>query len=248
MSQSIHDFHDDPRNAQVRIWINGQLKPRAEATVSVFDSGFVLGDGVWEGLRVVDGEPVFLAAHLDRLVDMMVRITRAQVAADELAIYIDELFEVDSVERALIEAGIAPDPASIRAEFDETLAHVLGEATLTLPKVGYPQLGGKLGRHTEHLGHLLAEMQVLHRAHPGGLRAAPVRHGGGRDAGRDRQHVGGGGPAGPCEPVPRRPARRLAGRAGRRGHRRVGPRGGHRRGRATAEQPITGKATNHAPS
>ena len=67
MSQSIHDFHDDPRNAQIKIWVNGALKPRSEATVSVFDSGFVLGDGVWEGLRVVGGHPVFLAAHLDRL-------------------------------------------------------------------------------------------------------------------------------------------------------------------------------------
>ena len=67
MSQSIHDFHDDPRNADIRIWVNGELKPRAEATVSVFDSGFVLGDGVWEGLRVVDGHPAFLDEHLDRL-------------------------------------------------------------------------------------------------------------------------------------------------------------------------------------
>ena len=67
MAQSIHDFHDDPRNAAIRIWVNGALKPRAEAVVSVFDSGFVLGDGVWEGLRVVGGHPAFLDAHLDRL-------------------------------------------------------------------------------------------------------------------------------------------------------------------------------------
>jgi len=67
MSQSIQDFHEDPRNAEIRIWVNGALKPRAEAVVSVFDSGFVLGDGVWEGLRVVDGHPAFLDAHLDRL-------------------------------------------------------------------------------------------------------------------------------------------------------------------------------------
>ena len=66
MSQSVHDFHDDPRNAGIRIWINGALKPRAEAVVSVFDSGFVLGDGVWEGLRVSGGHPLFLDAHLDR--------------------------------------------------------------------------------------------------------------------------------------------------------------------------------------
>jgi branched-chain amino acid aminotransferase len=67
MSQSIHDFHDDPRNADIKIWINGSLKSRVDASVSVFDSGFVLGDGVWEGLRVVAGHPAFLDDHLDRL-------------------------------------------------------------------------------------------------------------------------------------------------------------------------------------
>ena len=67
MSQSIHEFHDDPRNAAIPIWVSGALKPPDEAAVSVFDSGFVLGDGVWEGVRVVGGHPVFLDAHLDRL-------------------------------------------------------------------------------------------------------------------------------------------------------------------------------------
>lgn len=67
MAQSIHEFADDPRNRDIRIYVNGEMKPRAEAVVSVFDSGFVLGDGVWEGLRVVDGHPAFLDAHLDRL-------------------------------------------------------------------------------------------------------------------------------------------------------------------------------------
>ncbi|MEO5596409.1 MAG: aminotransferase class IV [Lysobacteraceae bacterium] len=67
MAQSVHDFVDDPRNADILIYVNGALKQRAEAVVSVFDSGFVLGDGVWEGLRVSGGQPVFLDAHLDRL-------------------------------------------------------------------------------------------------------------------------------------------------------------------------------------
>lgn len=67
MAQSIHEFADDPRNDRILIHVNGELKPRNEAVVSVFDSGFVLGDGVWEGLRVVDGQPAFLDAHLDRL-------------------------------------------------------------------------------------------------------------------------------------------------------------------------------------
>jgi branched-chain amino acid aminotransferase len=67
MSTSIHDFHNDSRNEEIKIWLNGQLKQRNEAMISVFDSGFVLGDGVWEGFRIVAGHPVFLDAHLDRL-------------------------------------------------------------------------------------------------------------------------------------------------------------------------------------
>ena len=67
MAQSVHDFVDDPRNADILIHVDGELKPRAQAVVSVFDSGFVLGDGVWEGLRVHGGQPLFLDAHFDRL-------------------------------------------------------------------------------------------------------------------------------------------------------------------------------------
>jgi branched-chain amino acid aminotransferase len=66
MAPSIHDV-SDPRNANILINVNGELKPRAEAVVSVFDSGFVLGDGVWEGLRVHNGRIAFLDRHLDRL-------------------------------------------------------------------------------------------------------------------------------------------------------------------------------------
>src|SRR5438132_14212337 len=66
MAQSMHDV-SDPRNASILINVNGELKPRAEAVVSVFDSGFMLGDGVWEGLRVHKGRIGFLDRHLDRL-------------------------------------------------------------------------------------------------------------------------------------------------------------------------------------
>ncbi len=67
MAQSVHEFVDDPRNRDILVYVNGALKSRDEAVVSVFDSGFVLGDGVWEGLRVLGGQPLFLDAHLDRL-------------------------------------------------------------------------------------------------------------------------------------------------------------------------------------
>jgi branched-chain amino acid aminotransferase len=66
MAKSMHDV-SDPRNASILVSVNGELKPRAEAVVSVFDSGFMLGDGVWEGLRVHKGKLAFLGRHLDRL-------------------------------------------------------------------------------------------------------------------------------------------------------------------------------------
>jgi branched-chain amino acid aminotransferase len=67
MAHGTHDFEDDPRNERILISVNGELVPRDQAVVSVFDAGFVLGDGVWEGLRVHRGHPAFLERHLDRL-------------------------------------------------------------------------------------------------------------------------------------------------------------------------------------
>jgi len=86
MAQSMHDV-SDPRNASILINVNGELKPRAEAVVSVFDSGFMLGDGVWEGLRVHRGKLGFLDRHLDRLFEgaralaMDVGVTREELTA-----------------------------------------------------------------------------------------------------------------------------------------------------------------------
>jgi branched-chain amino acid aminotransferase len=66
-THGTHEYVDDLRNDDIVISVNGELRPRAEAVVSVFDSGFVLGDGVWEGLRVHHGHPAFLDRHLARL-------------------------------------------------------------------------------------------------------------------------------------------------------------------------------------
>ncbi len=85
MAQGTHDFTPDPRNASILINVNGTLVPRAEAMVSVFDSGFMLGDGVWEGLRVHAGRIAFLDQHLDRLwegakaIFMDLGVTRAEL-------------------------------------------------------------------------------------------------------------------------------------------------------------------------
>ena len=66
-AQGAHEYVEDPRNDEILISVNGVLVRRREAVVSVFDAGFVLGDGVWEGLRVAAGHPAFLDQHLDRL-------------------------------------------------------------------------------------------------------------------------------------------------------------------------------------
>ena len=69
MSKSTHDYIEDKRNNNILIYINGDLLPRSEAKISVFDSGFLLGDGVWEGIRLHNGKLVFGKEHLERLSD-----------------------------------------------------------------------------------------------------------------------------------------------------------------------------------
>lgn len=87
MAQGTHDFAADPRNDTILINVNGALVPRAQASVSVFDSGFMLGDGVWEGLRLYRGRIAFLEAHLDRLYEgakaiaMDIGLTRDELIA-----------------------------------------------------------------------------------------------------------------------------------------------------------------------
>jgi branched-chain amino acid aminotransferase len=67
MTHGTHDALEDPRNEQVLVYINGELVQRSEAKISVFDSGYLVGDGIWEGIRLHDGVLVFLDEHLDRL-------------------------------------------------------------------------------------------------------------------------------------------------------------------------------------
>lgn len=82
---STHQAVSDSRNADVLIYINGELVPRADAKISVFDSGFLVGDGIWEGIRLHHGEFAFLDRHLDRLDQAsrttMIDIDRAEIEA-----------------------------------------------------------------------------------------------------------------------------------------------------------------------
>ena len=66
-SLSTHDAEADARNEDILIWVNGELVHKDEAKVSVYDSGFMLGDGMWEGMRLYDGEWAFFDEHMDRL-------------------------------------------------------------------------------------------------------------------------------------------------------------------------------------
>lgn len=69
MAKGTHEYQDDPRNAGILININGELYHRSEAKISVFDSGFILGDGVWEGIRLHHGKLAFIQQHMKRLYD-----------------------------------------------------------------------------------------------------------------------------------------------------------------------------------
>ena len=117
-----------------------------------------------------------VAYHLERSGDTVIGLgdgteeshSRMQAALDYLHPYVGEMFEKDKVDEALAEAGIAPDPAELRAEYDDIVTRVLSEATLAIPGGAYSHKGGRTGRmHTEHLGHLLSTMQWLQRAYPG---------------------------------------------------------------------------------
>jgi branched-chain amino acid aminotransferase len=92
VAHGTHDYDDDPRNTTALVSVNNELVPRERAVVSVFDAGFVLGDGVWEGLRVSGGHPAFLEQHLDRLYEGAAAIaldigrSREQLTADLYAL------------------------------------------------------------------------------------------------------------------------------------------------------------------
>ena len=85
--RSSHDAAHDPRNDSILIWVNGRLLPRDQATVSVYDSGFMMGDGIWEGLRLYAGRWAFLDQHIDRLfegcraIDLDLPMTRDDIVA-----------------------------------------------------------------------------------------------------------------------------------------------------------------------
>ena len=138
---------------------------------------------LWEALaRSKDRELAGIAAkagkecayHLRHSSEWVIRLgdgtgeshKRMQRAIDDIWMFTGELFEVDDVDCAMIEAGVAVDASALRQSWSETVGDVLTQATLKRPAHEWMISGGRKGAHTEHLGHMLAQMQFLKRAYP----------------------------------------------------------------------------------
>jgi ring-1,2-phenylacetyl-CoA epoxidase subunit PaaC len=127
-------------------------------------------------LAAVAGKAVKEAVyHLDHAASWVVRLgdgteeshRRVQEGLDAVWPYSSELFEVDPLLERLVERGVAADPRALEPTWRATVERVLAEATLAVPETTWRPRGGRRGQHTEAFGYLLAEMQHLHRSHPG---------------------------------------------------------------------------------
>ncbi len=147
---STHDAEIDARNEAIRIWVDGALKPRAEATVSVYDSGFMLGDGVWEGLRLYDGRWAFLDDHLDRLfeaaraIDLDIGLDRAGVKAALEATRAANGMETDAHARLMVTRGRKARP------FQHPKLSRFGPTMVIIMEHSVPAGGAGAGRAARH--------------------------------------------------------------------------------------------------
>jgi ring-1,2-phenylacetyl-CoA epoxidase subunit PaaC len=113
--------------------------------------------------------------HLRRSTEWTLRLgdgteesrNRIQQSFDDIWMFTGDLFVQDESDEVIISSGIGPDMNKIRSLWKETVKEILAEATLTMPEDGWMQSGSKEGRHTEHMGYILAELQYMQRAYPG---------------------------------------------------------------------------------
>ena len=131
-----------------------------------------------EGLAGIAGKAVKeVAYHLDHARSWVVRLgdgteeshRRAQAGLDQVWPYAFELFERDALLDRLVVRGVAADPDVLEPQWRAAVEEVLREATLTVPETTWRPTGGRRGQHTEAFGYLLAELQHLHRSHPGAV-------------------------------------------------------------------------------
>ncbi len=113
---TTHQAEEDARNESIHIWVDGKLKPKAEALVSVYDSGFMLGDGVWEGIRLYNGKWSFIDEHMDRLfeaakaIDLDIGMTREQVISAVLETQSANSMQTDAHCRLMVTRGVKTRP------------------------------------------------------------------------------------------------------------------------------------------
>ncbi len=145
---STHDAEDDPRNADLKIFVNGAIVPRDEAKVSVYDSGFMLGDGIWEGLRLYNGWWAFLDEHLDRLfgaakaIDLDLGMTREEAtqALNATAAANDMTNDVHA--RLMVTRGIKTKP------FQDPRLSKSGPTVVIIMEFSKPVVGYGIRLHT----------------------------------------------------------------------------------------------------
>ncbi|MFY9209935.1 MAG: D-amino acid aminotransferase [Aestuariivita sp.] len=113
---TTHQAQEDARNDTILIYVNGRIVPKAQATVSVYDSGFMLGDGVWEGLRLYDGTWAFLDEHIDRLfeaakaIDLDIGLDHQGVVSALLETQIANQMTTDAHARLMVTRGVKTRP------------------------------------------------------------------------------------------------------------------------------------------
>ncbi|MCB1754955.1 MAG: aminotransferase class IV [Gammaproteobacteria bacterium] len=145
MTTGSHAHKSDPRNASIQIDINGELFARDEAKVSVFDSGYILGDGVWEGLRLHNGVIAFLQDHLDRLyegakaIDMVPDLSKAQLKERIYACLDANRMENDVHIRLMMTRGIKSTP------YQDPRVTITPPTTVIIPEYKVPSDSGDKG-------------------------------------------------------------------------------------------------------
>ena len=113
---TTHDYYEDPRNEDIQIYINGDFFHRSEATISVLDSGFLLGDGVWEGIRLNEGKLLHLKEHLERLYAGANLLSLSiNMSSEELEEAIQQTLDINKMEsdvhiRLIISRGLKKTP------------------------------------------------------------------------------------------------------------------------------------------
>jgi len=139
---STHQAEDDARNETILIYVNGRIVPKAQAVVSVYDSGFMMGDGVWEGIRLYDGRWTFLDEHIERLfeaakaIDLDIRLTPDQVMQAVFDTQAANAMTTDAHARLMVTRGVKTRPFQHPrlAQQGPTMAIIMEHSRQKLPR------------------------------------------------------------------------------------------------------------------